>query len=329
MTRYFLGIDIGGTKSQALVADPQGHALGFALAGPGNYESVGWDGLRQALHDVTAAVLASAGLDPAQLAGVGLGIAGYDWPAEREPTRQAIDTLGLDAPCTFVNDTIVALLAGAPRGWGVVVVAGTSNNCRGRDRHGREGRVTGCGPWFAEYGGAAELVARAVQAIALAWTRRGPSTRLAGAFVRLAGARDVPDLLEGLYLQRYQLSPAAAPLVFDLAARGDSVAREIIRWAGRELGGLALGVIRQLDLQQAAFDLVLAGSLYDGSPALADALGAVVHPVAPGARLVRLTAPPAVGGVLLAMEQAGLPATALRPALLESTGRLVPDQAEE
>jgi N-acetylglucosamine kinase-like BadF-type ATPase len=329
MARYFLGIDIGGTKSQALVADQRGQALGFAQGGPGNYETVGWEGLRQALHAVTGAVLASAGVDKGQLAAVGLGIAGYDWPAEREPTRQAIEALGLDAPYTLVNDALIALLAGAAEGWGVAVVAGTSNNCRGRDRQGREGRVTGCGPWFGEYGGAAELVARAVQAVALAWTRRGPPTRLSEAFLQLTGARDVPDLLEGLYLQRYQLSAAAAPLVFDVAARGDPVARETIRWAGRELGSLALGVIRQLDLEEAAFDLVLAGSLYDGSPALVEALSAVVHPVAPGARLVRLTAPPAVGGVLLAMEQAGLQTTALRPALLESTDRLLRGQREE
>ena len=31
---YFLGIDIGGTKSHALIADEEGRAVGFGQAGP-------------------------------------------------------------------------------------------------------------------------------------------------------------------------------------------------------------------------------------------------------------------------------------------------------
>ena len=83
-----------------------------------------------------------------------------------------------------------------------------------------------------------------MQAVALAWTQRGPTTRLTEAFIDLTGATDVMDLLEGLALERYRLSAAAAPIVFQVAAEGDEVAQEIIHWAGHELGSLAIGVIR-------------------------------------------------------------------------------------
>ena len=317
--RYFLGVDTGATKSHALIADECGRALGFGESGPGNYEAVGWDGMRQALHTITHQALASAGIAQEQITGAGFGIAGYDWPAEREATERAIDSLGLGAPYGLVNDTIVGLLAGATEGWGVVVVAGTSNNCRGRDRHGLEGRVTGCGPWFAEYGGSGELVARAVQVVSLAWSKRGPATRLTEAFIERTGASDVMDLLEGLALERYRLSAAAAPLVFQVAAEGDAVARETIRWAGRELGNLANGIIRQLGLETLDFEVVLAGSMYNGGPMLIDAMRETIHEAAPGARLVRLTAPPVVGGVLLGMEQVGLEYTGVRQTLIETT----------
>ena len=323
MTRYYLGIDIGATKSHALIADEAGRALGFGQGGPGNYEVVGWDGLRKALGTVTDRALRAANITPDQVSGAGFGIAGYDWPAERQPNLQAIESLGLTAPYELVNDAIVGLLAGATEGWGVVVVAGTSNNCRGRDREGREGRVTGCGPWFGEYGGAAELVAKAVQAVASAWTGRGPATRLTEAFCQLVGAPEVMELLEGLYLGRYELSAAAAPLVFQMAAEGDEVALETVRWAGRELGSLAIGVLRQLGFEHQDFEVILAGGLYDGGPTLIEAMQATIHGVAPGAQLVRLRAPPVVGGVLLGMEQAGLRPASLRPTLIEATNRLL------
>jgi N-acetylglucosamine kinase-like BadF-type ATPase len=136
MTKCFLGVDIGGTKSHALIADETGRALGLGVGGAGNYEVVGYRGLAETLNAITDEALIMAGISKDQLAGAGFGIAGYDWPVERERTYQAIQTLGLTAPLEFVNDTIVGLLAGATEGWGVAVVAGTSNNCRGRDRQG-------------------------------------------------------------------------------------------------------------------------------------------------------------------------------------------------
>jgi len=318
VTRYFLGVDIGGTKSHALVADETGHALGWGTGGPGNWELVGYDGLAATLKAITDEALRMAAVGKLRLAGAGLGIAGYDWPSQAEAHHQAIATLELTAPYEFVNDTTIGLIAGATQGWGVAVVSGTGCNCRGRNPQGREGRVVGCGEHFGEYGGAGELVGKALQAVALAWTRRGPATRLTEAFVALTGAADAADLLEGLSMYRYRLSAEAAPRVFQVAAEGDGVARGLIRWAGRELGSLAVGVIRQLDIEQLEFEVVLIGSMFKGSAALAEALAETVHSVAPGARLVRLTAPPVIGGVLLAMAQAGLDTAALRQTLIDS-----------
>lgn len=318
MTRgYFLGVDIGGTKSHALVADEGGHILGFGEAGGGNWEAVGWEGARRALHACVQAALAQAGLAPGEIAGAGYGVAGYDWPEDRAGICQLLDSLGLAAPYELANDATLGLLAGAQAGWGVVVVAGTSTNCRGRDRQGREGRATGMSSEYGEHGGAAEIVARALQAVALAWTRRGPATHLSQAFLALTGARDVEDLLAGVARERYEISPQAARRVFDVAHQGDPVAQEIIRWAGRELGDLAVGVIRQLALENEAFEVVLAGSTFNGSRTLQCIMENHIQWVAPRARLVRLGAPPVAGGVLLAMEGAGLDIQALRPALLE------------
>ena len=319
MSQYFLGIDIGATKSHALIADAQGHAVGFGSYGPGSHEMVGYDGLHTALHAITDTALASAGLAKADIAGAGFGIAGYDWPGDAAPHHEVIASLELSAPYALVNDTIIGLVAGATEGWGVGVVSGTGSNCWGRDRHGREGRMTGGGDWFAEYAGGGDLVAKAVQAVALAWGRRGPETRLTEVFLALTGAADALDLLEGIYRGRYTLSPANAPLVFQVAAEGDAVAQVVIRWAGRELGSLAIGVIRQLGFEALDFEVVQIGSLYNGSPAMSETMLATIHEVAPGANAVRLTAPPVVGGVLLGMEKAGVDYPPLRQTLIQTT----------
>lgn len=319
--QYFLGVDVGGTKSHALIADETGQALGLGASGPGNWEIVGWDGAHQVLQDIVQQACTAAEIQPIHIAGAGFGLAGYDWPEDREPHRQMIDSLGFSAPYEFGNDTLVGLVAGAREGWGVVVVAGTSNNCRGRAPNGREGRMTGSSA-FGEYAGASELVTKAVQAVALAWSCRGPATHLTEAFIRLVGATDVVDLLAGIMRGRYHLSAEHARLIFRIAAEGDEVAQSLITWAGQELGGLANGVIRQLQIDDLGFDVVLSGSFYNGSSHLIETMRQTIHTVAPQARLVRLNAPPVTGGVLLGMRLAGVDAAACRDRLIATTSDL-------
>lgn len=316
---YYLGIDTGASKSHALIADSAGQAVAFAEGGPGNWEGIGWEGTRAVLDEIITRATTQAGIERADLAAAGFGLAGYDWPEDR-PGHTAIirDLLPSDLPFELVNDALIGLWAGTDAGWGVVVAAGTSCNCYGRSAQGQIGRVVGAS-FLGEYAGAQELVWWATQAVASAWSMRGPDTGLSSALVAATGAADVADLLAGLMRQRYTLGPDAAPLVFAVAADGDAVARELVCRAGHELGSLAVGVIHQLGLGRLTFDVVLSGSFYNGSPLVREKMAETIHADAPRARLLRLETPPVVGAVLLGMEQAGIEAAALRQTLIQST----------
>jgi N-acetylglucosamine kinase-like BadF-type ATPase len=319
MTNYFLGVDTGATKSHALIADDTGRALGFGEGGPGNHEVVGYAGMTEVLLSIARQAMAEAGVSVGQIAGAGFGLAGYDWPSERPATLDAIQPLGLSAPLEVVNDAAIAVPAGAAEGWGVAVVAGTSCNCWGWDRQRRHvGHMTGFSALMGEAAGGGEFVLKSLHAVSREWSRRGPATRLSEAFVEAMGARDLGDLIEGLTQGRYNLDADMAPLAFRVAAEGDAVAQELVRWAGAGLADLAIGVIRQVGIETLAFDVVLAGSFFNGSPVLAEVMRETIQAVAPGARLVRLTAPPVAGAVLLGMEMGGLNAYSRREKLIAS-----------
>lgn len=317
---FYLGVDVGGSKTHALITDATGRVLGFGKSGPGNHEVVGYDGLVNSLSQATNEALTSAGIGKAQISGAGFGISGYDWPSERRATLDAIALLQLKSPVDAVNDTLIGLLAGSEQGWGVAVVSGTGSNARGWDlSRQREGMVTSAGLAMGEGAGSHEMVSKAVQAVSHEWTRRGPATQLTPALMQYVGAKSLPDFIEGIMEQRYLLPPAAAPIVFQVAAAGDEVALELIRWAGRELGELANCVIRQLDFQHLEFDVVQVGSMYAGSPLMTDVMRETIAAFAPHAHLVRLTAPPVMGAVLLGMECSGFtPSAAVRRALATS-----------
>jgi N-acetylglucosamine kinase-like BadF-type ATPase len=302
--KILLGVDIGGTKTHALLVDENGAVLGFGKAGPGNHESVGWDGLTGALQSALDAACKEAGIHIDAVLAAGFGIGGLDWDAQEPATRQAIEKTGLRCPMKLVNDTILGLVAGATEGWGVAVVSGTGCNCWGwnRDRT-RIGRVTGGGTGLGEGAGASELMAEAAKAVARAWTKRGPATALSDVFMECAGARDLPDLFEGLMEDRYRLDAYSAPRIFETAARGDAVAQGLIDWAGTEIGEMIAAVVRQLEFQKLEFDVVMIGSMFDAGPVLTDPMRRKVQTEAPRARFLRLSSPPVVGAAILALEQ--------------------------
>ena len=318
--RYFLGADVGSTKTHMAIANENGRVVGFAHSGPGNYQSVGYDGMLAALQEGLQQVMAQSKLSLGDLAGAGFGVSGYDWPSDKPPLTAVIDKLGLPCPYGMVNDAVPALLACAKGGWGVALVSGTGCNCRGWDwEHQHEGTVTGFGSHLGEHAGATELVTRAMQMVSYEWTNRGPATALTPALIQYAGAKDLADLMEGYCKATYYVGPPAAPLIFDVARQGDRVARDLIRWAGVELGELAKAVIRQLDFAALEFDVVLTGSMFDGGPMLTDTMWETIVQFAPGARMVRMDGPPVSGSIILGLEQVGLRGTfAIRHSLSES-----------
>jgi N-acetylglucosamine kinase-like BadF-type ATPase len=327
--KYFLGVDAGGTKTHALIADETGQAIGFGLAGPGNWEGVGYDGLTKNLLTIATQALEMAKISIQEISGTGMGLAGYDWPSQRKAHLDAIQPLELPCPLEIVNDATLGLLAGAAEGWGISVVSGTGCNCRGWSKdYKHEGRMVGGADWSGEAAGAFDIVFRAMQAVTFEWIKRGPATALSQAFIQVTGAKDLDDLIEGMYIGKYGLNPNDARLVFQIASQNDPEALGVVRWAGDQLGQMACGVIRQLNLEKETFDVVLIGSLYDGHPLMSETMGETIHQLAPGARLVRLTVPPVVGGVVLGMQAAGLDARPVRSKLIETTRILFSDIKE-
>lgn len=332
-----LGLDVGGTRTRALVASADGEALGWGESGAGNHEIVGYEGLHKAMGEAANAAIAAAAAQ-GNAAGVflpvlaaGFGVAGFDWESERAETMAAIDRLGLGCPVFLVNDAALGLAAGSAEGWGVNVSAGTSNNCYARSPQGLEGRLAGGGALVGELGGASEIAAAALVAINHARLLRGPATALSKSFYRLAGKEDAASFIEAVTSGRVKVDASWAPLVFSAARGGDKVALDILHEAGRELGESAAAVARQSCLSGRPFEVVLSGSLFSLGPWLEEGLAEFLKKAEPDATLVRLEAPPVVGAVILAAETLAGQAPGERPAperrdfrsrLLESVKRL-------
>jgi len=301
--KYFLGIDVGSSKTHALIVDETGKCVGFGKAGSGNHQSVGYDGLENVLKESFDGALKMAGVDKTHIAGAGFGVAGYDFPSDRESHLQAITKLELSCPLEVVNDGWNGLFAGATRGVGVNVTSGSSNNCRGRNKDAKEGRIVGNGAAFGEYGGGIEIAAKALQAVNYAWIKRIPPTTLTKILLEYTDAKNELELMEGFSNNYYHLAPFLTIEVIRAAHEGDEAAGEIVHWAGEELGWLAVAVARQIEMENEEVEIIQSGSVFEAGEIIMKPMCDIVMKHLPKAKLIRLDGPPVVGAVLLGMEQ--------------------------
>jgi len=316
---YLLGIDTGSSKTHAIISDFAGNVLGFGEAGSGNYEVVGLPGLKSALSHAVNLATAQSGINKEEIVSMGLGLAGYDWPSEEPLMIEAIEALPLDVKYQFVNDVVLGLIAGSTHGWGIAVDAGTGNNVRGLDEHGNMGRITGNGIRFGEIGGASELVWKAMVAVTYAWSQRGPKTKLSHLFMDYADVQTEAALIETLAMDNVQLDSMLARAIFSIAEEGDLVASQLVSESAIELARNTNAVIRQLNMQNEDFEVVLIGSVFNAGDIYLSPFKEMVLKFAPKAKFLKLSVPPVVGGVLLAAKTIGLSADDLRDNLIQST----------
>ncbi|MEP6973683.1 MAG: BadF/BadG/BcrA/BcrD ATPase family protein [Actinomycetota bacterium] len=305
-----LGIDGGGRKTHAAVADIDGTLLGVGQAGASNWEIVGLDAALVGIAEASDRALESAGIERGAVDAAVFGLAGLDWPADEEQMQAALDAFGFGGRRRLVNDAFVALRAGCAQPWGVVVIAGTGTVVAGRDPAGREYRTLGLGRVFGDFGSEFDVSELAVRAVADAYTGRGPSTMLTDLLCARSGEATTERLLERISRADTRLrSPEVAnmaPLVLEATETGDLVARQILEEIGQALGVTAGHVATRLGMEDLEFTVALAGGLFrTPNRYLLDQLELGVRRTAPQASPLILSAPPVVGAVLIALELAG------------------------
>jgi N-acetylglucosamine kinase-like BadF-type ATPase len=286
-----LGLDGGGSKTLALLADATGRVLGRGTSGSSNYQNIGAEAAWAALDGAIAAAFADAGRPPDPLAAVCLGLAGVDRPEDRTLFEGwAAERFG-GAATIIANDAEIVLAAGTPDDWGVAVISGTGSIVFGRHatRAGAMARAGGWGHILGDEGSGYAIGIAALRAVMCAFDGRGPQTALTAAVLAHWGLSAPPDLVGRVYREEIGATDIAglARLVDAAAGAGDPVARGILRDAGRDLAITVEAVVRQLDLAAPTPCALAGGVVVHGAQARAAFLAAAaergldLHPLTP------------------------------------------------
>ena len=175
-----LGIDAGGSKTVALLADGEGRVVGEGRAGGANLQAHGELEVEKVLH----AVIDQATTNRGALDAVCLGLAGVDREGDLAVIRDIMRRLGFKERALIVNDALIALVAGAGQGPGLVLVSGTGSIAYGVSARGVAARAGGWGSALGDEGSGYWIGRRALTAVTKAADGRGPATMLSALVLR-------------------------------------------------------------------------------------------------------------------------------------------------
>lgn len=283
---FFLGIDGGGTKTECVLADEAGAVLARATAAGANLRRVTPAELRTTLSEGVAQLRRAAALPALPLEAVCAGFAGAGDTRARALAEKVLAELLRPRRLYVVGDMEVALEAAVGAGRGVVLVAGTGSIAYGRNDLGQQARAGGRGPEAGgDEGSGFDIGRRALEA-----ARRGRG-------LRTIPAGTLPDSLDARAIEEIA---ALVPRVVEAARAGDPAAAEILEQAGAALAGLALTVLRELNLLEADVQVAASGGVFAASAEVFARVQAEVAAGAPRARVLPLGVAPAEGAVRLA-----------------------------
>ena len=195
MQSLVVGVDGGGTKTRALLADERGQRLAEAI-GPGS-------AARPNEIEQSAGVIASVVRDVLEQAEaadqrprvVCVGVAGAGRESERQSLYEALASHQLADEIVVQTDFAVALEDAFGDGPGVLLIAGTGSSAFGRGPAGSSGRCGGWGPVIGDEGGGAWIGRRALSVVSAAADGREPETALTGAVLTAAEVTEASELI--------------------------------------------------------------------------------------------------------------------------------------
>jgi N-acetylglucosamine kinase-like BadF-type ATPase len=302
--RAVVGVDGGGTKTHAVILDATFAILGEGLAGPSNPLRVGVVNAAAAVREAIDLACEAAKLRRTDLVAAEIGLAGASRAELRARMLDALKGSGI-GEIVVVGDADIALYGATEGEPGLIVIAGTGSICCGINGRGKRICAGGWGPVAGDEGGGSWLARRALRAIAHAADGRGAVTSLTGAACAYFHVSDSTDLSTAIYAPTITNERLAgfARHVIEVAKTNDPIACEILAEAGKELGAMAVAVIRNLKLERDIFQVAYVGGVFaSGGDLVLPSMSEEISRIAPQAYLAAPRFAPAVAAARMARE---------------------------
>ncbi len=302
---FTLGIEGGGTRTTALLADARGREIRRAEFGPGNVRLLDDRALVRLLRRVAKQF--------EKPDAIGLGLAGARNETDRQRVRAAVAKVWKKTPCHVTHDLEVALMVGralrACRGGlgqpaipVVLVLSGTGSCCFGMAADGRTAKMGGWGHVLGDKGSGFEIGLRGLKAVVFYFDRDGTWSRLGERLLAATNCNEPDDLIDWASGADKDAMAALAPEVFAAAKARDRIARDVLAGAAGMLAKDAATCAGKLAKKNSPVDFVLSGGVLRNQPAFARKVATEIKSRWPKAKVSTQKHDDVLGAIALARD---------------------------
>ena len=299
----FLGVDIGGTKTDVLVSDENGNVISYFKGGPGSFESLGVERAAEEIRRSVEIALEKASVSKKDVDFAFFGVAGFDHEEDREIVKDMLDRVGIEK-YDFDNDGRIALRSGTGDDVGIMVSCGTGSVSYASDGK-KLNRIGGYSAYFGEKLGSFLIAGMVTAAVVRSKDGREIPSKLVE---NVESAIDMEiEELRRISRDGFEVLSDYVPKIISALFRSyeekDALATKIILDIVEEVVRIVSAHRRKLELFP-PIKVVLEGTFFKKAPSyfiemIENALGKEYEILVP-------KHPPVVGAVLLAMERAGV-----------------------
>ena len=296
---YYCGWDGGGTKTEVCILYENGETVSQSF-GPLNANGASRETVEKTVRDSVEYMRSQQeGLEGCSM--LVIGMAGASNRDAAELVTQAARDAGYTGPLRLVGDQEIAL-AGAIRGHGAVLIAGTGAICYGRDPAGNSFRVGGWG-YLIDDGGSGYAIGRDIlMATVRAEDGRGKDTCLKQKVFEALNVKDIRGVITWLYDPGTGKKEIAslAPLLLPALDAKDEAALEIAGQAANDLAELVITGWRKTGMEDG--EIAMTGSILNRYAPIRTRTEERIRAALPKVSIISPRFSPARGAAMMAKE---------------------------
>lgn len=310
MKQYVIGIDGGGTSTEAAIMDTEGNIIAEARSGPTNPNTTREEHLRA--HFTEIYIELKKQTETAifnNVIHIFAGISGGEHAKAKEILYNLLkEIIDLDAPITIDNDAITALYAGTIGEPGVVQIGGTGSITFGVDQTGQRLRVGGWGHFIYEKSSGYYIGKRALEYAFRTYDKGEKETLLVEKLKGHFQVEMLPEIVHDIYHAQNpkEIIASFAKKVFDLFEENDQHAQAIIKEIGNNIGEEITILINRLFTNKEAVNVVFVGSIFKRMKQLKPFIEEVFEKNGLQIKMITQIKPPVFGACVAGLLQEGI-----------------------
>ena len=310
LSEFVIGMDGGGTKTAAMIADGEGNVLAQHVSGPSNFQIIGVDAAAKTIFSLIRECCDSVKISPAAIQSMTIGLTGAGRPNDQKRMADGLRKFAASRKVKLRNvsiesDARIALEGAFKGGKGIILIAGTGSIAFGKDGKGNVHRVGGWGRILGDEGSGYYIGKRALTAVCRHLDGRSAPTRLTTMIAKKFSLTSSTDIITAVYKNNFDIA-TMAPLVFDAASKGDIASRAIIQRASEELTEHVRSLLLKIDPRiskrvKERIPLSFIGGLIANDTLLSRALQRKISTSVSQITVIKPMAPPVYGAIIMAL----------------------------